>query len=212
VADDLDACGEAFGITLVSRGSSVLAVASTRKEQRAPRLPEQATDAAAFEALEYPRDMPEGAIEVVTATYAAWNAGEWGLERFHPDAECELIGKRGSTKQTRSTVATRSSATGGGSGELGNRGLGGTSKSSSASTMNRCSPAGTCTSLADRAGSKRACRYFNCGPLGTGSSCDLWAATIALRHWRRLPERFRRRAAALREEQVAPHLQGNPRY
>jgi ketosteroid isomerase-like protein len=54
-----------------------------------------ATDAAAFEALEYPRDVPEGAIEVVTAMYAAWNAGEWGLERFHPDAECELIGKAG---------------------------------------------------------------------------------------------------------------------
>jgi ketosteroid isomerase-like protein len=37
--------------------------------------------------------MPRGAIEVVTATYAAWNAGDWGLERFHPDVEFELIGK-----------------------------------------------------------------------------------------------------------------------
>jgi ketosteroid isomerase-like protein len=37
--------------------------------------------------------MPRDAIEVVTATYAAWNAGEWGLERFHPQAEWELIGR-----------------------------------------------------------------------------------------------------------------------
>jgi 2-C-methyl-D-erythritol 2,4-cyclodiphosphate synthase len=32
-------------------------------------------------------------MEVVTATYAAWNAGEWGLERFHPQVEWELIGR-----------------------------------------------------------------------------------------------------------------------
>jgi ketosteroid isomerase-like protein len=39
--------------------------------------------------------MPEGAIEVVSATYAAWNAGAWGLERFDPHVECELIGGAG---------------------------------------------------------------------------------------------------------------------
>jgi ketosteroid isomerase-like protein len=37
--------------------------------------------------------MPEEAIEVVTATYAAWNAGDWGLEHFDPDVKWELIGK-----------------------------------------------------------------------------------------------------------------------
>jgi ketosteroid isomerase-like protein len=37
--------------------------------------------------------MPDNAVEVVTATYAAWNAGDWGLEHFHSDAEWELIGK-----------------------------------------------------------------------------------------------------------------------
>jgi ketosteroid isomerase-like protein len=32
-------------------------------------------------------------IEVVTAIYAAWNAGDWGLEHFHPQVEWELTGK-----------------------------------------------------------------------------------------------------------------------
>ena len=36
--------------------------------------------------------MPQDAIEVVSATYAAWNAGDWGLERIHPQVEWELIG------------------------------------------------------------------------------------------------------------------------
>ena len=36
--------------------------------------------------------MPRDAIEVVSATYAAWTTGEWGLDRFHPDVEWELIG------------------------------------------------------------------------------------------------------------------------
>jgi ketosteroid isomerase-like protein len=39
--------------------------------------------------------MPEEAIEVVTATYAAWDTGDWGLERFHPDVEFNLIGNAG---------------------------------------------------------------------------------------------------------------------
>jgi ketosteroid isomerase-like protein len=37
--------------------------------------------------------MPQDATEVVSATYAAWNAGEWGLERFHPQVEWELVGQ-----------------------------------------------------------------------------------------------------------------------
>src|SRR5438093_7947091 len=37
--------------------------------------------------------MPRDAIEVVTAIYAAWNTGDWGLEHFDPDVEWELIGK-----------------------------------------------------------------------------------------------------------------------
>jgi ketosteroid isomerase-like protein len=37
--------------------------------------------------------MPRDEIEVVTATYDAWNAGEWGLQRFHPHVEWEVIGK-----------------------------------------------------------------------------------------------------------------------
>src|SRR5437870_2725758 len=37
--------------------------------------------------------MPPDAIEVVTATYAAWNAGEWALERFDLEVEWELIGR-----------------------------------------------------------------------------------------------------------------------
>jgi ketosteroid isomerase-like protein len=28
--------------------------------------------------------------EVVSAIYAAWNAGEWGLEHFHPDVEWDF--------------------------------------------------------------------------------------------------------------------------
>jgi ketosteroid isomerase-like protein len=35
----------------------------------------------------------EEAIEVVTAVYAAWNAGDWGLEHFDSDVKWELIGK-----------------------------------------------------------------------------------------------------------------------
>jgi ketosteroid isomerase-like protein len=35
--------------------------------------------------------MPEP-LEVVTATYTAWNAGDWGLEHFHPDVEWEVTG------------------------------------------------------------------------------------------------------------------------
>jgi hypothetical protein len=34
--------------------------------------------------------LPGDAIEVVSATYAAWNAGDWGLERFHPQVEWDL--------------------------------------------------------------------------------------------------------------------------
>jgi ketosteroid isomerase-like protein len=37
--------------------------------------------------------MPRDTTEVVSATYAAWNAGDWGLEHFHPQVEWELIGK-----------------------------------------------------------------------------------------------------------------------
>lgn len=37
--------------------------------------------------------MPRDAIEVVTATYDAWNASDWGLERFHPRVEFELTGR-----------------------------------------------------------------------------------------------------------------------
>jgi ketosteroid isomerase-like protein len=37
--------------------------------------------------------VPDDALEVVAATYAAWNAGEWGLEHFHPQVEWEVIGK-----------------------------------------------------------------------------------------------------------------------
>lgn len=28
--------------------------------------------------------------DVVTAIYAEWNSGEWGLEHFHPDVEWEM--------------------------------------------------------------------------------------------------------------------------
>lgn len=34
--------------------------------------------------------MPPDAIEVVTATYAAWNAADWGIERFHPEVEWNM--------------------------------------------------------------------------------------------------------------------------
>ena len=37
--------------------------------------------------------MPEEAIEVVTSTYAAWNAGDLGLEHFDPEVKWELLGK-----------------------------------------------------------------------------------------------------------------------
>jgi ketosteroid isomerase-like protein len=30
-------------------------------------------------------------VEIVTAIYAAWNAGDWALEHFHPDVEWELM-------------------------------------------------------------------------------------------------------------------------
>jgi ketosteroid isomerase-like protein len=45
------------------------------------------------EAREALRQGPRDAIEVVSATYAAWNAGDWGLERIHPHIEWELTGK-----------------------------------------------------------------------------------------------------------------------
>jgi ketosteroid isomerase-like protein len=32
-------------------------------------------------------------VEVVADTYAAWNGGDWGLERFDPRVEFELVGK-----------------------------------------------------------------------------------------------------------------------
>lgn len=38
-------------------------------------------------------------VEVVRAIYAAWNAGEWALERFHPDVEWELTAE-GSIDET----------------------------------------------------------------------------------------------------------------
>jgi ketosteroid isomerase-like protein len=31
--------------------------------------------------------------DVVTAIYAEWNRGEWGLEHFHPDVEWEMSSK-----------------------------------------------------------------------------------------------------------------------
>jgi ketosteroid isomerase-like protein len=34
--------------------------------------------------------MPRDAVDVVTAVYATWNAGEWGLENFHPDVEWDF--------------------------------------------------------------------------------------------------------------------------
>ena len=37
--------------------------------------------------------MESDATEVVSATYAAWNEGDWGLERFHPEVEFEILGK-----------------------------------------------------------------------------------------------------------------------
>jgi ketosteroid isomerase-like protein len=37
--------------------------------------------------------MQRDAIEVVSATYATWNAGYWGLERFPPQVEWELTGQ-----------------------------------------------------------------------------------------------------------------------
>jgi ketosteroid isomerase-like protein len=37
--------------------------------------------------------MPRDSVDVVTAVYAAWNAGEWGLEHFHPDVEFHLLGE-----------------------------------------------------------------------------------------------------------------------
>jgi ketosteroid isomerase-like protein len=43
--------------------------------------------------------MPGNPMEVVSATYAAWDAGDWGLEYFHPELEWELTGK-GALDQT----------------------------------------------------------------------------------------------------------------
>jgi ketosteroid isomerase-like protein len=37
--------------------------------------------------------MAEEAIDVIGAMYAAWNAGDWGEERMHPDLEWEIAGK-----------------------------------------------------------------------------------------------------------------------
>jgi ketosteroid isomerase-like protein len=37
--------------------------------------------------------MEPDAVKVVSATYAAWNAGDWGIEHFHPDVEWELTGQ-----------------------------------------------------------------------------------------------------------------------
>jgi ketosteroid isomerase-like protein len=37
--------------------------------------------------------MEPKAAEVVAAIYTAWNAGEWGLEHFHPNVEWELAGQ-----------------------------------------------------------------------------------------------------------------------
>jgi hypothetical protein len=37
--------------------------------------------------------MEPKAVEVVTAIYGAWNAGDWGLEHFHPNVEWELTGQ-----------------------------------------------------------------------------------------------------------------------
>ena len=34
--------------------------------------------------------MKPSPVEIVTAIYTAWNAGEWALEQFHPDVEWEL--------------------------------------------------------------------------------------------------------------------------
>jgi ketosteroid isomerase-like protein len=31
-------------------------------------------------------------VGVVKATYEAWNSGDWGLERFHPDVEFQILG------------------------------------------------------------------------------------------------------------------------
>ena len=37
--------------------------------------------------------MPPQAVDVVSATYAAWNAGDWALGHFHPELEWELLGR-----------------------------------------------------------------------------------------------------------------------
>ena len=34
--------------------------------------------------------MQRNSAEVVTAIYAQWNNGDWGLEQFHPDVEWEM--------------------------------------------------------------------------------------------------------------------------
>ena len=70
--------------------------------------------------------LPGDAIEVVSATYAAWNAGDWGSSASIP--RWSGIWRR-STRLARGEVGTRSSTTGGGSGGLGSREPGGRSRS-----------------------------------------------------------------------------------
>jgi ketosteroid isomerase-like protein len=37
--------------------------------------------------------MQRAPVDVVTSIYGAWNAGEWGLEHFHPDVEWGFAGE-----------------------------------------------------------------------------------------------------------------------
>jgi ketosteroid isomerase-like protein len=115
--------------------------------------------------------MPEDAIEVVTATYAAWNAGDWALERFHPDVEYELVGKwaldQNGTIRGRDELfdywrrfwgAWRPGARWG-------------IKDFQRLSEEQVLACGQLHAVARSSGSNRARRYFNCGPLGRGSSC-----------------------------------------
>jgi ketosteroid isomerase-like protein len=43
--------------------------------------------------------MPRDTIDVVADIYAAWNAGDWGLEHFHPDVDWDF-GKVAAPDQT----------------------------------------------------------------------------------------------------------------
>jgi ketosteroid isomerase-like protein len=36
--------------------------------------------------------MGDTPAEIVRAVYDTWNGGDWGLERFHPDVEFQVIG------------------------------------------------------------------------------------------------------------------------